>query len=163
VIVSSLDLPALVRQAEASETRETATGAGFARPDLETAYVAPRTEVERTLVGFWSELLGVAEVGVEDDFFALGGHSLIAVRLFAMIRRQWKLDFPISVLFEAPTIARCAALIAEQLGPEDEKAADPTAKANPAGPKFTHLVPMHGGDGGRARPSSLWRACSATC
>jgi hypothetical protein len=76
----------LVRQAEASEKPADAEGPGFARPDLESAYVAPRTEVERTLVGFWSELLGVAEVGVEDDFFALGGHSLIAVRLFAMIR-----------------------------------------------------------------------------
>ncbi len=155
VLVSSLDLPALVRQAEASEKPADAEGPGFARPDLESAYVAPRTEVERTLVGFWSELLGVAEVGVEDDFFALGGHSLIAVRLFAMIRRQWKLDFPISVLFEAPTIARCAALIAEQLGPEDEKAADPAAKANPAGPKFTHLVPMHARDGGPRTPFFL--------
>lgn len=155
VIVSSLDLPALVRQAEVTDHRDEGEGAGFARPDLETAYVAPRTEVERILVGFWSELLGVGEVGVEDDFFALGGHSLIAVRLFAMIRRQWKLDFPISVLFEAPTIARCAALIAEQIGPEEGKATDPAAKANPAGPKYTHLVAMHGGDGGQRTPFFL--------
>ncbi len=155
VLVSSLDLPALVQQADAADRPAEAEGPGFARPELESAYVAPRTEVERFLAGFWSELLGVAEVGVEDDFFALGGHSLIAVRLFAMIRRQWKLDFPISVLFEAPTIARCAALIAEQIGPEDEKAADPAAKANPAGPKFTHLVPMHGGEGGARTPFFL--------
>ncbi|NBE06548.1 type I polyketide synthase [Paragemmobacter ruber] len=155
VLVSSLDLPALVRQADAADRPAEAEGPGFARPELESAYVAPRTEVERILAGFWSELLGVAEVGVEDDFFALGGHSLIAVRLFAMIRRQWKLDFPISVLFEAPTIARCAALIAEQIGPEDAKAADPAAKANPAGPKYTHLVPMHGGEGGARTPFFL--------
>jgi thioesterase domain-containing protein len=96
----------------------------------------------------------VAEVGIEDDFFALGGHSLIAVRLFAMIRRQWKLDFPISVLFEAPTIARSAELIAARLGPEDEKAG-PAARANPAGPKFTHLVEMHGGKGGTRTPFFL--------
>jgi len=155
VLVSSLDLPALVRQADATARPETADGPGFERPKLETAYVAPRTEVERILAGFWSDLLGVAEIGVEDDFFALGGHSLIAVRLFAMIRRQWKLDFPISVLFEAPTIARCAALIAERIGPEEERAADPAVKANPAGPKFTHLVPMHAGDGGSRTPFFL--------
>ena len=155
VLVSSLDLTALVQQADQAERPAESEGPGFARPELETAYVAPRTEVERTLVGFWSDLLGVGEVGVEDDFFALGGHSLIAVRLFAMIRRQWKLEFPISVLFEAPTIARCAALIAERIGPEDEKASDPAAKANPAGPKFTHLVAMHGGEGGMKTPFFL--------
>ncbi|MDK2775900.1 MAG: phosphopantetheine-binding protein, partial [Tabrizicola sp.] len=119
------------------------------------AYVAPRNSVERTLAGFWSDLLGVAEVGVEDDFFTLGGHSLIAVRLFAMIRRQWKVDFPISVLFEAPTIARCAALIIDRIGPQDDTAAAPTALADPAGPKFTHLVAMHRGDGGPKTPFFL--------
>jgi thioesterase domain-containing protein len=137
------------------EARADADGPGFARPELETAYVAPRTSVEQTLAGYWADLLGVAQVGVEDDFFALGGHSLIAVRLFAMIRRQWKIDFPISVLFEAPTIARCAALIAERLGPEEEAAAAPAAKANPAGPRFTHLVAMHSGDGGAKTPFFL--------
>lgn len=155
VLVSSLDLPALVRQSAVTEVRPDTEGAGFARPELETAYVAPRTAVERTLAGFWAELLGVAEVGVEDDFFTLGGHSLIAVRLFAMIRRQWKIDFPISVLFEAPTIARCAALIAERLGPEEEAAATPAAKADPAGPRFTHLVAMHGGEDGPKKPFFL--------
>ncbi len=155
VLVSSLDLAALVRQSAVVQAMPEGDGAGFARPDLETAYVAPCTAVERTLAGFWAELLGVAEVGVEDDFFTLGGHSLIAVRLFAMIRRQWKIDFPISVLFEAPTIARCAALIADRLGPEDEAAAAPAAKADPAGPRFTHLVAMHAGEGGPKTPFFL--------
>ena len=153
VIVSSLDLPALVRQAEAEDAK-TEDGPGFERPELETDYVAPRTEVERTLAGFWTDLLGVSEVGVDDDFFALGGHSLIAVRLFAKIRKEWKLDFPISVLFEAPTIARCAALIAERLGPEGEEQA-PAEKADPAGPKYTHLVPMHSGEAGDKTPFFL--------
>lgn len=155
VLVSSLDLSALVRQAETAERQPDDEGQGFARPELDNAYVAPRTDIERSLADFWSDLLGVTEVGVEDDFFALGGHSLIAVRLFAMIRRQWKLDFPISVLFEAPTIARCAAKIAEHLGPEDEKSTDPAAKANPAKAAFTHLVPMHHGEGGPGTPFFL--------
>jgi acyl transferase domain-containing protein/thioesterase domain-containing protein len=155
VLVSSLDLEALVRQSAAPTVTADSNGPGFARPELETAYVAPRNGVERTLAGFWSELLGVAEVGVEDDFFTLGGHSLIAVRLFAMIRRQWKVDFPISILFEAPTIARCALLVAERIGPEDEAAAAPAALADPAGPQFTHLVSMHRGEGGQKTPFFL--------
>jgi thioesterase domain-containing protein len=144
VLVSSLDLPALVRQADVQDRGPMDEGPGFARPALETAFIAPRTEVERILAGFWSGLLGVGEVGVEDDFFALGGHSLIAVRLFAKIRKQWNVDFPISILFDAPTISRVAALITDRIGPEEEKSADPAAKANPAGPNFTHLVAMHG-------------------
>ncbi|MGL4236955.1 SDR family NAD(P)-dependent oxidoreductase [Tabrizicola sp.] len=155
VLVSSLDLEALARQSAAPAAGSESDGPGFARPELETAYVAPRNSVERTLAGFWSELLGVAEVGVEDDFFTLGGHSLIAVRLFAMIRRQWKIDFPISILFEAPTIARCAALITDRIGPEEEAAAAPAALADPAGPQYTHLVAMHRGEGGQKTPFFL--------
>ncbi|MBD3765412.1 MAG: KR domain-containing protein, partial [Rhodobacterales bacterium] len=118
VIVSSIDLPALMSRAEplASDRPE---GAAFDRPDLDTDYVAPRTDVERTLAGFFQDLLGVARVGVEDSFFDLGGHSLIAVRLFAMVKRAWQVDFPISVLFQAPTVARIAALIQDRIGPRD--------------------------------------------
>jgi acyl transferase domain-containing protein/thioesterase domain-containing protein/acyl carrier protein len=151
VIVSSLDLPTLIRQTAATEApRE--EGATFARPDLDTAYVEPRNDIERTLTGFWQDLLGVAQVGVEDDFFALGGHSLIAVRLFAMVKKAFRVDFPISVLFEAPTIARCAALIEERIGPQD--AAPDAPKALPQR-RFTHLVAMHERDGGPRAPFFL--------
>ena len=157
VLISSMDLVALVRQSDRVDAAvASAEGPGFARPDLDSAFVAPRNEVERQLASFWSELLGVAEMGVDDDFFALGGHSLIAVRLFAKIRRQWKIDFPISVLFEAPTIARCAALIVERLGGEVETpGADGNAVVAVKGPRFTHLVPMHAGEGGAGTPFFL--------
>ena len=49
---------------------------------------------------------------MQDSFFDLGGHSLIAVRLFAKVKKMFSVDFPISILFEAPTIEPCAALIA---------------------------------------------------
>lgn len=152
IIVSSLDLPALVRQTAEAEAAKT-EGQSFDRPDLATAYLAPRNDIERTLVGFWQELLGVGQVGVEDSFFDLGGHSLIAVRLFAMVKKAYRVDFPISILFEAPTIAACAALIAEQVGHAD----DAEAPAKPAAParRFAHLVPMHQGEGGPRRPFFL--------
>lgn len=153
IIVSSLDLPALVRQTRAS-VAEREAGASFDRPDLESDYVEPRNDVERTLVGFWQELLGVAKVGVEDSFFDLGGHSLIAVRLFAMVKKTYRVDFPISVLFEAPTIAACAKLITDQIGePAEGQAAKPQAAAPQR--RFTHLVPMHRGEGGAKTPFFL--------
>ena len=64
----------------------------------------------------WRELLGVDQVGRNDDFFELGGQSLVAMRLFAWIRKQYQVDMPLATLFEAPTIAQCAKVIAAQLG-----------------------------------------------
>lgn len=156
VLVSSMDLPALVAQA-GERGAEAAEGQSFARPDLDTAYVEPRNDVERTLVGFWQDLLGVGQVGVEDSFFDLGGHSLIAVRLFAMIRKAYGADFPISVLFEAPTIAACAALIEARIGTNVGPREASGATAAPAAParRFTHLVPMQQGEGGARAPFFL--------
>ncbi|MEZ5798317.1 MAG: SDR family NAD(P)-dependent oxidoreductase [Paracoccaceae bacterium] len=157
VIVSSLDLPALVRQTATTEAARP-EGQSFDRPDLDSAYVEPRNDIERRLVSFWQDLLGVGQVGVEDSFFDLGGHSLIAVRLFAMVKKAFRVEFPISVLFEAPTIAACARLIADELGeiPEDApQGADEGAVQRPPARRFTHLVPMHRGEGGARSPFFL--------
>jgi acyl transferase domain-containing protein/thioesterase domain-containing protein/acyl carrier protein len=135
--VSSLDLPALIAQAGRTGGAPAADGARFGRPQLDAAYVAPRDTVERTLVGYWEELLGVDRVGVDDSFFDLGGHSLIAVRLFARIKKAFHVDLPISVLFEAPTVARCAALIQERIGGAGE-----APRTEPPRARYTHLVPM---------------------
>jgi acyl transferase domain-containing protein/thioesterase domain-containing protein/acyl carrier protein len=155
-ILSSLDLNALIEQAA-----ETGASAGdseqkFQRPDLDGEYVAPDNDIERRLAGFWQELLGVDQIGVEDSFFDLGGHSLIAVRLFAQIRKTYNVDFPISVLFEAPTIRKCAELIAARGVPTEGEAAAASEDA-PATParRFTHLVPMHSGEGGSKTPFFL--------
>lgn len=150
IIVSSLDLPTLIKhtaQAQAASPK----GHSFERPDLDSDYIEPRNDIERTLTGFWQDLLGVGKVGVEDDFFALGGHSLIAVRLFAMVRKAYRVDFPISVLFEAPTVAACAALIEDRIGPQaSPQQADKAPKR-----RFTHLVAMHEREGGPKTPFFL--------
>ena len=152
VVVSSMDLDALTRQT-AGAVVETGAGQSFDRPQLESDFVAPEGEIEDRLAGFWQDLLGVQNVGVEDSFFDLGGHSLIAVRLFAMVKKAFRVDFPISVLFEAPTIRSCAALIEAQIGPVDR--APDAAEAPVPGRRYTHLVPMHDGDGGARRPFFL--------
>ena len=158
VVISSMNLDALARKAGETMDADAGSGQKFQRPDLDSDYAAPGNDVERTLVGFWEELLGVDQVGVQDSFFDLGGHSLIAVRLFAMIKKAYRVEFPISVLFEAPTIALCAALIRERIG--DSGADNATASATAGVPpqakrRFVHLVPMHDGEGGERTPFFL--------
>jgi acyl transferase domain-containing protein/thioesterase domain-containing protein/acyl carrier protein len=158
VVISSLDLAALIAQAEAGADEDNGPSQSFERPELETDYVAPETDIQRTLAGFWQDLLGVEQVGIRDSFFDLGGHSLIAVRLFAMVKKAWAIEFPISVLFEAPTIETCAAMIAERVGDtaldEATGEAPVEAEARPQS-RFTHLVPMHQGEGGHRTPFFL--------
>jgi NAD(P)-dependent dehydrogenase (short-subunit alcohol dehydrogenase family)/acyl carrier protein len=77
--------------------------------------------VEETLAQWWREMLGVDQAGLDDDFFDLGGHSLVAVRLLAKVRRTFRVDLEFAVLFEARSIRKLAGLIrASQTAKEDE-------------------------------------------
>jgi amino acid adenylation domain-containing protein len=76
-------------------------------------YVAPRTETERALERLWGRLLGVDAIGVHDDFFRLGGHSLLGTRLIGQVRQELGVELPMEALFRAPTLARMAAEIDE--------------------------------------------------
>ena len=71
--------------------------------------------VEAVLAEWWEELLGVEKVGLDDDFFDLGGHSLVAVRLFSKIKKTFQVDLGLSTLFEARTVRKLAPLI-QQMG-----------------------------------------------
>ncbi|WP_308194913.1 amino acid adenylation domain-containing protein [Micromonospora sp. R77] len=77
-----------------------------------SGYLAPRDEAEAQLAELWAEVLGVPAVGVEDDFFALGGHSLVAARLVARVRAATGRELPVRVLFEQPTVAQVARFLA---------------------------------------------------
>jgi acyl transferase domain-containing protein/thioesterase domain-containing protein/acyl carrier protein len=155
--ISSMDLPALVAQADAAATSQRqpaggGLGASFARPELASEFLAPRDDIETTLVEMWQELLGIDEIGVRDSFFDLGGHSLIAVRLFARVKRTFSVEFPISVLFEAPTVEACAALIRAAGPVGDSGASSRAARETAVRPRHRHLVAMHPGEGGPRRP-----------
>ena len=73
--------------------------------------VPPRSSTERALAGIWSALLERASVGVHDDFFAVGGHSLLAAQLVAQIDKRLGVEVPLRAVFERPTIAALAAAI----------------------------------------------------
>jgi amino acid adenylation domain-containing protein len=81
----------------------------------ERSYVGPRTPVEVELAGIWAEILQIERVGVTDDFFELGGHSLLATQVVSRVRRVFNVEVPLRAMFETPTVAGLAELIA-QLG-----------------------------------------------
>jgi aryl carrier-like protein len=119
IVVSPRDLPAVVEQARAvdrSRILERAEGArsqqaNHPRPDLPNPYVAPSGEVETRLAEIWQAALGIREVGVHDNFFDLGGDSVLGVQ---MISRCMAAGLRLSPeqLFEHQTIAELAAVLA---------------------------------------------------
>jgi acyl carrier protein len=107
----------------------------------EAAYVAPRSATETLVAGIWAEILKLPRVGVEDDFFALGGHSLMATQIISKLRASLQIEVPLRVLFEVKTVASLAARVdalkaQESLGRgEQEKAfAEIAGLFAPSGP-----------------------------
>ena len=77
----------------------------------EIALIVPRDAIETRLVRIWEEVLDVRPVGVTDNFFELGGHSILATCLFARVENEFGKRLPLGTLFEAPTIAKLAAIL----------------------------------------------------
>ncbi|MEG5160081.1 amino acid adenylation domain-containing protein [Microcoleus sp. AT3-A2] len=79
-------------------------------------FVGPRTPGEEILAEIWSQLLNLQKVGIHDNFFDLGGHSLLITQLLAKVRESFQVELPLRVLFEAPTVAGLAEKIEIQQG-----------------------------------------------
>lgn len=152
IYVSSLDLTDLIEQTNQADQPDETTVSEFERPELDTDFAAPDTATEMELAAIWEKLLGVKNIGRNDSFFDLGGHSLLAVRLFAQIKARFDVQFPISVLFEAPSIQECAALIEEKT--TVAAVGDESSENNEAAeqPRFRHLIPLHPGSGDAKTP-----------
>nr|QEO74274.1 condensation domain-containing protein [uncultured bacterium] len=81
----------------------------------EGGYDAPRNALEERLAEIWGAVLGVERVGVNDNFFDLGGHSLTIIRILSRIREVFQVELPVQLLFEATTVAELSAIIEERL------------------------------------------------
>jgi aryl carrier-like protein len=92
------------------------------------AHIEPRNHVERQLASIWRELLDIKQFGITDNFFDLGGNSLLAMRVLARVRRAFQVEVSIRSLFDGPTI--------EALGLAVE-----AAKASGAAPRLPPIVP----------------------
>lgn len=99
------------------------------RPDIGAVYTAPRTPVEEVLAEMWARSLNVERVGVYDDFFDLGGHSLIATQLVSQVRRAFEVELSLRELFEAPTVAGLAERVEAALRSEAGLEAPPIEPA----------------------------------
>ena len=102
----------------------------------------PLTESEQAISAIWRELLGFEEIGPDDDFFALGGHSLLGLRLFTLIESRLGYRLPLSLLFQMPTIAAMAAALTP--GRADEAAAPPVLVTLRPGENGLPIFAPHG-------------------
>jgi acyl carrier protein len=83
----------------------------MSRPQMKEPFVPAGTQTEQLLAEIWSELLKVTPIGIHDDFFALGGDSLLATRLIFKTRSALHVEIPVRTIFEARTISRLAGYI----------------------------------------------------
>jgi amino acid adenylation domain-containing protein len=86
------------------------------RPELSQTFVAPSTVTEELLAEIWSEILGVEKIGIHDNFFDLGGHSLRAIQVVSRIRQTFDLEISVHHLFKNPTISKLIEVMAELAG-----------------------------------------------
>jgi acyl-CoA synthetase (AMP-forming)/AMP-acid ligase II/acyl carrier protein len=85
------------------------------RPESDGAYVAPRTAAEETIAAIWGEVLGLDRVSVADNFFNLGGHSLLLPQVMHRLRSAFQMEIPLRTLFDEPTVEGLAIAVEEIL------------------------------------------------
>ncbi|HSE16460.1 MAG TPA: amino acid adenylation domain-containing protein, partial [Pyrinomonadaceae bacterium] len=115
------------------------------RRDPGEDFVAPRTPVEEVLADIWSEVLGVEQIGVHESFFDIGGHSLLATQVLSRVHNIFRVELPLSKLFEATTIAELAnAVVAHDAKPgQTEKIANILKKLKGMSPELLKETLQH--------------------
>lgn len=88
------------------------------RPDLGGAFEAAGTPVEKALAEIWADVLSVDRVGLDDDFFDLGGHSMLATQVVARSKEQFGVAMTLRIFFDLPTVRELAAALEELLAPQ---------------------------------------------
>src|SRR5262249_31353886 len=122
VIVSTMDFQPLIEQLTTftrarileEMTRLQSRRRKHPRPSLSTEFVAPRNDIESKLVEIWKETLSVEEIGIHDNFFEVGGDSLLATQLILRLGESFNVDLSLRTLFQAPTVANLALFIIQK-------------------------------------------------
>ena len=113
VIVSSEHYPTMIREARRYYLNTLGVDEGgeheaHGRPEWLPPYVAPRNETEEAVVGIWQEVLGINQIGIEDEFSTLGGDSLIALRLISQLRDRLGREVKVRAIYDYPTVQSLA-------------------------------------------------------
>src|ERR1022692_189858 len=101
------------RERNAGPEGDSGTASFAPRPDLPYAYVAPQTVLQEVLLTVWTGILNIDHIGIEDDFFELGGDSVLATQIISRLREMFRMDLPLIVLFDAPTVEKLAQFMIE--------------------------------------------------
>jgi hypothetical protein len=140
IVISPLDLQEVIAKWKRAETSLLA--------DLETArvprpaaapapraapYIEPRDEIERMVAALWGELLGLDRVGIDDNFFLLGGDSLLGIQLVARLKAAFPVDLPLAIIFDGPTVAEVAATVVRALEAKIDSAVLASIEGSSAG------------------------------
>lgn len=121
-------LDALPLTANGKVNRLALSGLQGVRSQLKAAYVMPQTETEQLIAGIWQEILRVERVGLNDNFFQLGGDSLQATQVISRVREKLQINLPLQSLLEAPTLVSLAKSI-EQIWKTTQKLQAPIDEA----------------------------------
>jgi acyl carrier protein len=96
---------------------------------IDDIFIAPRTPIEQRVAKILCALFRVKEVGINDNFFLLGGHSLLGAQLLTKIRNAFGIDLPLRAVFDAPTIAALSAAIEREIVARVESMTEAEARA----------------------------------
>ena len=98
------------------------------RPALAEAFIEPRTPAEKSLASIWTRLIGINRIGINDNYFELGGDSLLATQLASQVRNVFEVELPLVELFRHPTLAEMATSIEEAIIEQMEEISDEEAE-----------------------------------
>ncbi len=155
-------LPALPLTANGKVDRALLPAPDRSRPSLASAYSAPRSELERTITAVWQEELKVETVGVDDNFFDLGGHSLRMARVHARLKEALGREVSLIELFQYPTVSSLARHLSGGAGMAGAEAAAPAVarasrRSRPGESPDIAIVGMAGRFPGAKGIDELWR------
>jgi len=110
----------------------------------ESEYVAPRNETEETIAAIWQEVLQTDKVGIDDNFFDLGGHSLLMVGVHNKLKERFRKDLPIADLFKHPTVRKLTECLNEETKQTSSQSIRDRAKKQKQAAMNKRLMKKHG-------------------